>query len=111
MVIESKTRIQLKRTLRHEGFILDHVGYYSNTSAPIIADRRRHGKFVIRRDPRDLSRIYVFDPMSQKYLEIPYRTLSRPSIMRWQHRYAMKDLQKRGLEKWVNSLFLVRLIR
>lgn len=38
------------------------------------------GKFVLRRDPRDLSWIWALDPKGGAYLEVPYRTASRPPI-------------------------------
>ena len=50
----------------------------------------------MRRDPRDLSRIYLLDPRSQTYLEIPYRHLARPTISLWEHRQARQWLQKQG---------------
>ncbi|WP_455549908.1 Mu transposase C-terminal domain-containing protein, partial [Candidatus Regiella insecticola] len=29
--------------------------------------------FLIRRDPRDISRIWVLEPEGKNYLEVPYR--------------------------------------
>jgi putative transposase len=43
-----------------------------------IGVRRR--KHVVRFDPRDLSRIYVFDEARGEYLEIGYRRRSHPPI-------------------------------
>ncbi|MCW5584380.1 MAG: Mu transposase C-terminal domain-containing protein, partial [Gammaproteobacteria bacterium] len=87
-----------RRTLQRHGFMLDHISYYTNGLSPLIADRKKFGKFIIRRDPRDISRIYVLDPISQSYLEIPYRTISRPTITLWEHKQALKDLREKGLE-------------
>ena len=63
------------RSLRREGFVLDHICYYSNTLTSLIRERKKYGKFLIRRDPRDLSRIYVYISEDKGYMEIPYRTL------------------------------------
>lgn len=98
-----------KRSLQRTGFTLDHINYYSNTLAPLIADRKKLGQFIIRRDPRDLSRIYVLDPVSQRYLEIPYRTLSRPSITLWEQRQALRNLQEFGVAK-VDETIIFRAI-
>lgn len=64
-----------RRSLQRDGFTLDHITYYSSILSPLIADRTKYGKFMVRRDPRDLSKIYVLDPLSKNnYLEISYRT-------------------------------------
>ncbi len=84
------------RTLQRHGFMIDRIAYYSEALSPLIGEKDQ-GKFLIRRDPRDLSRVYVLDPQSQQYLEIPYRTLSRPSITLWEHRQALERLRERGL--------------
>ncbi len=88
----------MRRTLQRHGFMLDHIAYYSNALSPMIANREKYGPFLIRRDPRDISRIYVLDHDSQSYLEIPYRTLSRPSITLWEHKQALNYLREKGLE-------------
>lgn len=87
-----------RRTLQRHGFMLDHIVYYSNSLSPMIANKEKYGPFLIRRDPRDISRIYVLDHDSQTYLEIPYRTLSRPSITLWEHKQALNYLREKGLE-------------
>lgn len=51
---------------------------------------------MIRRDPRDLSKIYFLDPQSKSYFEIPYRHLARPTISLWEHRQAVKYLKETG---------------
>ncbi len=87
------------RKLQHEGFKLDHVTYYNNALSPFIREREKYGKFLIRRDPRDLSRIYVNLPEEQGYLEVPYRMLSRPAISLFEHRLALKHLKDRGKQQ------------
>jgi putative transposase len=88
----------LRRKIQRFGFTLDHVTYFAGCLIPWIAERQDLDKFVIRRDPRDLSRIWVLHPERNVYLEIPYRTLSRPAITLWEHRKALDDLRKRGRE-------------
>jgi putative transposase len=89
----------VRRTLRRAGFVVDHVQYFSNALKPWIARRERLGKFVIRRDPRDISRVWVLNPDGDQYLEVPYRTLSRPAITLWEHRQAVARLRERGREQ------------
>jgi putative transposase len=94
------------RSLRKDGFMLDHIVYYNNSLRPFIANRDKYSKFLIRRDPRDLSRIYVYLEEEKNYLEIPYRSLSHPAISLFEHRLALKRLKTIGKEQVnENSLF------
>jgi len=97
------------RSLRRDGFILDHIVYYNNSLRPFIERRNKYGKFLIRRDPRDLSRIYVYLEEEKSYLEIPYRSLSNPAISLFEHRLALKKLKAKGKEQ-VNENNLFRAI-
>lgn len=83
--------------LRREGFVLDHISYYSNILSVFIHRKSSiEEEFVIRRDPRDISKIYFLDPKSNSYFEIPYRHLARPTISLWEHRQAIKHLRATG---------------
>ena len=94
------------RSLRRDGFMLDHITYYSNSLRPFVRNRDKYGKFLIRRDPRDLSRIYVYLEEEKSYLEIPYRSLSHPAISLFEHRLALKRLKTIGKKQVSeNSLF------
>jgi len=86
----------VRRSLQRFGFMLDHIPYYSPALRPLLGKQEQRTTFLIRRDPRDLSRIYVLDPESQQYLEVPYRTLSRPAITLWEHRHAVETLRQQG---------------
>ena len=85
-----------RRTLTRAGFALDHVQYFRNALKPLIARRERLGQLVLRRDPRDLSRIWALDPDSSTYIEVPYRNLSHPPISWWEHKAAVKRLRELG---------------
>ncbi|MSO14635.1 Transposase for transposon Tn552 [Rickettsiales endosymbiont of Trichoplax sp. H2] len=97
------------RSLRRDGFILDHIVYYNNSLRSFIERRNKYGKFLIRRDPRDLSRIYVYLEEEKSYLEIPYRILSHPAISLFEHRIALRNLKAKGKEQ-VNENNLFRAI-
>lgn len=86
----------IRRTIQRTGFVVDHVTYYADVLKPWIARRGRLERFLIRRDPRDLSRIWVLDPEGSCYVEIPYRILSRPAVTLWEHRRAVARLRERG---------------
>lgn len=88
-----------RRTIQRHGFVLDRIGYYSNALRPWIAERAGLARFVIRRDPRDISRIFVLPPEGDAYLEVPYRTLSHPAITLWEQRAALQHLRAQGKAK------------
>lgn len=67
--------------------------------APNPKARNLKRQFVCRYDPRDLSKIWMYDPESEKYIEVPYRDLSRPPISLWE----LKDAQKILKEDSISS--------
>lgn len=96
----------IRRTLTRTGFVVDHVQYYRDALKPWIARREQLGRFVLRRDPRDISRIWVLDPDGDGYLEVGYRTLSRPPISAWEQKAAVARLRELGrAEVDENALF------
>ncbi|WP_121498514.1 Mu transposase C-terminal domain-containing protein [Pseudomonas aeruginosa] len=99
----------LRRTLTRTGFVIDHIHYYADALKPWIARRERWPSFLIRRDPRDISRIWVLEPEGQHYLEIPYRTLSHPAVTLWEQRQALAKLRQQGREQ-VDESALFRMI-
>jgi len=86
----------LRRQINRNGFLVDHITYYSDVLKSWIANRHQLQKFIIRRNPLDLSRIWVLDPVSKHYIEIPYRIISRPALTLWEHRQAMDKLRAKG---------------
>jgi len=86
----------IERSIGRVGFVVDYIAYYSDLLKPWIARREQFAKFVLRRDPRDISRIWVLDPSSKQYIELPYRSLSNPAVTLWEHRKAMENLRQEG---------------
>nr|WP_261619439.1 DDE-type integrase/transposase/recombinase [Pseudarthrobacter equi] len=99
----------VRRTLTRTGFVIDHVHYFSNVLKPWISRRDTLGSFLIRRDPRDISRIWVLEPEGVHYVEVPYRTMANPSVSLWEHRHALARLHERGIAQ-VDEAALFRTI-
>ena len=99
----------IRRTLTRSGFVLDHIRYYADALKPWIARRDHLPAFVIRRDPRDISRIWVLEPEGKYYLDISYRTLSHPAVTLWEQRQALARLRELGRQK-VDEASLFRMI-
>lgn len=87
----------MKRTIQRHGFVIDHINYFCNGLIPWINSRDKNKSFIIRRDPRDLSRIYVLHPKETNYLEVPYRNMGRPSITIWEHKESLRRIKEKGL--------------
>lgn len=96
----------LRRSLRRDGVVIDHIHYFSDALKPWIERSDTPQRVLIRRDPRNLSRIHILDPDDGGYLEVPYREVSRPPVSLWEHRLARARLrqQRRG-ELDENALF------
>ncbi|WP_245519358.1 Mu transposase C-terminal domain-containing protein [Neorhizobium sp. JUb45] len=88
------------RTLRREGVVIDHIHYFCDALKPWIERSAMPERLLIRRDPRDLSRIYILDDRDGGYLEVPYRELSRPPVSLWEHRLARARLRQRRQTEW-----------
>ncbi len=99
----------IRRKIQRVGFVIDHVVYYRDVLKPWIARRHQLDKFVIRRDPRDLSRVWVLDPPSNYYLEIPYRSIANPGVTLWEHRKAIQLIRERG-QAQVDEAAIFRMI-
>ena len=96
LILAREGRCHAPRRLCITGFVIDYVGYFCDALKPWIARRGQLGRFVIRRDPRDISRIWVLDPDGATYLQVPYRTLSHPPISAWEQRAAVARLREQG---------------
>lgn len=91
----------VEHTVQPYGILLDKVHYYHevlnkwiNAKNPNNPKEKR--KFLIRRDPRDISRVYFFDPESKAYFAIPYRDTTHPAISVWELREAQRRLREEG---------------
>ncbi|WP_417703443.1 Mu transposase C-terminal domain-containing protein [Rheinheimera aquimaris] len=105
---EFKLRLDLMpfelRAVLDYGVQIDKIHYYSDVlrvwiNAPDPNDSKRKRKFMFRRDPRDLSQIWFYDPELATYYAIPYRNLSHPPISIWELREARKRAEDAGVKE------------
>lgn len=99
----------IQRSIGRTGFLVDHISYYADILKPWIANRHSLDRFVIRRDPRDISKVWVLDPESKHYLEIPYRSLANPAVTLWEHKKALAKLREKGRAQ-LNEAAIFRMI-
>ena len=93
----------IHRTIQNYGVSIDEVRYYSdvlrpwiNALAPENSSRKR--RFVFRRDPRDISVIWFFDPELMRYFPVTYRDNTLPPISIWEFREARRIAKEAGAE-------------
>jgi putative transposase len=89
----------VERAIQRNGVVIDEIRYYDDVLAPHVSapEPGRRGapkrKFIFRRDPRDLSAVYFFDPETHDYHTIPYRNTSWPPVTIWELREARRALR------------------
>lgn len=84
-----------ERLIRRDGIRMFNLHYWDNVLSPLAG--RSQQRFVIKYDPRDLSRVYLHDGKGD-YWSIPYRDLGAPPITLWEHRNALQKLHADGLK-------------
>jgi len=89
------------RKLQHYGVQWDMLHYDSEA---LVVIRQRHAKtpekdFIVRRDPRDLSEVYVWDEDGKIYLTVPLRSPRGVGMNIWEHRAAKKHAQNKGHDR------------
>lgn len=86
----------LRRRVTREGIVADHIAYFADALRPLVVGRDRMGQALVRRDPRDLSRVWVLDPEGKTYIEVPCSRQGRPRISLHEHRLAVAHLREQG---------------
>ena len=89
------------RTVQTFGVRIDGIFYYSDVlrSWINISDEKtkQKMKFIFRRDPRDISCLWFFDPEIKHYFKIPYADQTLPSMSIWELEQAKKRLKEQGI--------------
>lgn len=80
------------RLIRRDGIQLFRIHYWDNMLSPVAG--RSDRTYLVRYDPRDLSRVFVKGVAGDGYVRVPYRELARPPITLMEQRAAMKELAK-----------------
>lgn len=107
LVDEAQLRLNFmpyaERTVQPHGIVIDEIQYYDDVLKPWIhsldpreTSGKRKRKFIVRRDPRDISRVYFYDPELKQYFEIPYRNTTHPPMSIWELREVRHRLKDEG---------------
>lgn len=90
-----------KRTIQDYGVQIGKLHYNHDLLRPWIGapdplHPGRKRRFVFRYDPRDLSRVYFYDPALRDYFQIPYRDVGRPALSQTELREAKRYAVETG---------------
>ncbi len=93
-----------ERTVQNYGVVIDDIYYFADVLRPWVNSMDQENPklrriFKFRRDPRDISRLYFFDPNAKRYYVIPYRNASYPPISIWELRDARAAAKASGIKK------------
>lgn len=90
----------VERTIQDYGVVIDEIHYYHDVLRRWIGAKDRSSKqkrkFLFRRDPRDISTIWFYDPELSAYFDIPYRNTAHPAISIWELREAERLVKEAG---------------
>lgn len=89
----------IKRTIQKYGVLIDHIYYWADSlrkwiNSPDTENPNIKRKFIFKRDPRDISTIWFYDPDVETYFPVPYRDTSHPPISIWEYREAKRRAQE-----------------
>lgn len=95
------------RTIQAFGVTIDGMAYYAdilrqwiNAGDPVEKTKKRD--FIFRRDPRDISVIWFFDPEIKQYFKVPFADQALPPMSIWEYLQARGALRREG-KKSVNE--------
>ena len=89
-----------KRTVQKYGVVIDDITYWNDHLRLLIGERepdQRHRlrKYEVRRDPRDLTRVWLYDPLPQTHVELAFRHPSRSSLSLWELNAIKRELREK----------------
>ncbi|PCI19156.1 MAG: transposase [Piscirickettsiaceae bacterium] len=89
-----------KRTIQKTGVSIEGLTYYdfSMRSWINVVDTKTNKKkeFVFRRDPRDVSRIWFYEPKQQMYYKLPLTNQAIPAMSLSEYRLISKRIKETG---------------
>jgi putative transposase len=89
------------------------MSYYAEALRPWIGlsdpETGKKLELLFRRDPRDISCIWFFDPELKQYFKIPFADQAMPSMSIWEYQQAREKLKREGMAS-VNDHQILRSI-
>ena len=92
------------RTVQPAGAKIDKWRYFAPVLRQWVSARdpeepTKKRKFAFRRDPRDVSRVWFFDPETEQYFDVPTTDQSMPPMSVWERDAIRKHLRAQGIDE------------
>ncbi|WP_043307905.1 DNA-binding domain-containing protein [Pseudomonas sp. ML96] len=92
----------VNRTIQTYGVRWECIDYYEPVVERWIGSKSKTNsnegrEFVFRYDPRNISKLYFWEPDLKQYFEIGYRNMSRPPISFWELKAIRRFIDNRGI--------------
>ena len=91
-----------RRTIQTFGTTIDSLTYYSEIMRPWVnltdPETRKKRKYIFRRDLRDISSIWFFEPSLREYFKIPLANQAWPSVSIWEYNAVKEKLKNEGAD-------------
>lgn len=91
-----------ERTIQQRGVSIDGLNYYAdvlrgwiNAKDPDKKTQKR--QFIFRRDPRDISVVWFYDPTLEEYFRVPFADQSLPTMSVWEYQEARSRAKAEGM--------------
>lgn len=92
------------RAVRSQGIVWDHIYYFSDGIRHLIGQldekTRKPKKHVVRRDPRNITRVWVYDEAFKVYHKVPFADPTMRFMSKWDLQDVKNHLKKRGHTKY-----------
>lgn len=90
------------RTVGRRGILLDYIHYWHDGLRNRIAEPdpdhpRSKRKFLVRVDPRDVTRVWFLDPDTRSYVLTPTLNVTRPAVSRWEWKAVQRQIKAEGI--------------
>ncbi len=91
----------IERKVQKNGITIDYITYFSETLRKWIVptqykklDSKFNNTVICRRDPRDISKIYVYDEDIKDYIIVPYADIKKPAMNLKELRESISEAKK-----------------
>ena len=95
---------KFERTVQQTGATIDGWFYQAAVLKQWIGAKdpdnpSKPRKFTFRCDPRDVSRVWFFDPELERYFDVPTADQSIPAMSEWERREVRKHMRARNADE------------
>lgn len=92
-----------RRTVQHDGVGVQGLKYFASTLQRWIRrsdpeDPKKTRQFTFRRDPRNISTLWFFDPDLKQYFKIPLADQRIPEMSLWEYNQLRSRLKLQGIK-------------